>query len=96
MITIEIPPVSGCSIQECAYNVEKQCHAKAITIGDSEFPACDTMVQGSKHVHSGEQAGVGACKVSSCAYNDDLLCSAESIKVGMKEQDVECMTFAAR
>lgn len=96
MITIEITPVSGCSVQACAYNVKEQCHAKAITIGDSESPSCDTMMQASRHVNSVKQAGVGACKVSSCIHNDELECSADSIKVGMKGQDVKCMTFSAR
>lgn len=96
MITVKITPVNGCSIQECAYNVKKECHAKAITIGDSEFPGCDTMLQGPKHVRYSEQAGVGACKTSSCSFNDDLECTAESIKVGMNGDEVECMTFTSR
>jgi len=37
-ITIETPLVSECSVTECAYNLNSDCHARAITIGDGVHP----------------------------------------------------------
>ena len=77
-ITLDLPVVTECTIGDCAYNVEDMCYAKAITIGDSVNPCCDTMVCGSEHVKSRERvAGVGACKTSNCSFNHDMECSTE-------------------
>lgn len=96
-INMDIATVAECSIINCAYNNERVCHAKAITIGDKETPHCDTLCCDLGHVHGNAMhAGVGACKVSTCAYNDDLECGAESITVGMLDSKVRCLTYATR
>ncbi|MDR3608332.1 MAG: DUF1540 domain-containing protein [Oligoflexia bacterium] len=93
----EMPQVSKCSITQCAYNVGQGCRAKAITIGDSETPACDTHLPSSTHTRQTTRiAGVGACKVAHCKYNDDFECSADSIAVGFAGSDAHCLTFAQR
>lgn len=95
-VTVEMPTVATCSVNECAYNVNSSCHAKAITIGDSVHPNCDTFLDGSSgHTHSAIVAGVGACKVSNCEYNDDLECIADSIKVAMSGNMANCLTYKA-
>lgn len=97
MITIDVPIVTECSITDCAYNLEDMCHAKAITIGNSGCPCCDTMISGSQHVNAKDiQAGVGACKSSNCSFNSDMECTADSIIVGMNQGNVSCMTFSMR
>lgn len=96
-LTIEMPFVQGCSVSECAYNSQSRCHAKAITIGDSIHPGCDTFLDGGNgHTHLDVTAGVGACKVTGCTYNDDLECGAESIDVAIRNDQAHCMTFASR
>lgn len=96
-MNLDIPAVAECTIVDCAYNMEKTCHAKAITIGDADSPNCDTLCCGVSHVRDGAtHAGVGACKVSSCSYNDDLECTAHSITVGVMNNHVSCLTYSLR
>jgi hypothetical protein len=95
-ITIEMPIVEQCTVTDCAYNVERTCHARAITVGDGLHPGCDTFFRTSGHTHQGQRAGVGACKVTGCTFNDDFECMAESISVGRDGDDVHCLTYTAR
>lgn len=96
-ITIEMPLVKKCSADECAYNIANNCHARAITIGDSIHPACDTFLDGGHHTKLASQiAGIGACKTAGCKFNDDLECIADSIQVGMVRSEANCMTYALR
>lgn len=91
---MEMPKVTKCDVNDCAYNMDSNCHAMAITIGDSMDPRCDTFCQSmAKGGDSGSIAGVGACKVASCMYNTGLECQATEICVGYKGQDVDCLTF---
>lgn len=93
-VTIEMPKVSQCSVSECGFNVDSNCHAKAITVGDFQNPGCDTFMSSDKHTQETVRiAGVGACKVSSCKYNEDFECAAENIVVGFKQEKVNCLTF---
>lgn len=96
-ICIEMPIVSECSATECAYNSDKACQARAITVGDGIHAGCDTFWQSSQHAKSGMgSAGIGACKIAGCKFNESLECMTESIKVGHVHNKVNCMTFAAR
>ena len=96
-VTLEMPLVSACSVSECGYNVDEQCRARAITVGDGIHPGCDTYFQGSKHAKAiGRVAGVGACKVTGCKHNDDYECMIDSIQVGMNNGAVDCLTYQQR
>lgn len=96
-ITIEMPAVTKCMASECAYNVNSNCHARAITIGDSAHPGCDTFLKGTRHIKQVQQiAGIGACKTATCKFNDDLECMAENVQVGMVKNEANCTTFALR
>ncbi len=96
-ITIETPLVSECSAIECAYNLNRNCHARAITIGDSVHPSCDTFFNNKNHTKAAVRAaGVGACKVAACKFNDDFECITENIQVGHSIDEISCLTFAAR
>lgn len=93
----EMPLIKKCDVAECVYNVQSDCHAKAITIGDGVHPGCDTFMKGSGHVRSsGIKAGVGACKVSGCSHNTDFECNADSINVSRQSGMVHCMTYMPR
>ena len=95
--TIEMPMVSKCIVNECSYNMSNKCHARAITIGDSIKPGCDTFIANGTHTnHTKLNAGIGACKTATCKHNDDLECMADSIQVGMLMNEANCMTFAMR
>lgn len=96
-MTIDMPMVAQCNVTDCAYNLEKKCHARAITVGDGVHPGCDTYFMSSSHVHEKKRmAGIGACKVSQCRNNTDLECMADSINVGRSGNSINCMTFMAR
>ena len=95
-MTIDMPIVTECQIDDCAYNVENRCHARAITIGDGVHPGCDTFLNADNHTKETQRlAGVGACKVSICTFNNDFECIADSINVGQTSNGVQCMTFTA-
>ena len=97
IVKIEMPSVSNCLINQCAYNLNNNCHAKAITIGDNSNPACDTYFEAKLHSREDQRvAGVGACKISICKNNNDLECMAESITVGRVSDEVKCLTFRAK
>lgn len=93
-LTIEMPLVSQCDVNNCGFNVNHTCHAKAITIGDLENPGCDTFFEASRHNKETKRiAGVGACKVSACKYNNDFECNADAIAVGFSKHKINCLTF---
>ncbi|MGA2193056.1 MAG: DUF1540 domain-containing protein [Nitrospirota bacterium] len=91
---MDIPKVLACSVAECSYNREKQCHAWAINVGGSH-PACDTFANHEMKAGGGENIGVGACKVKKCKYNRSLECGAPGITVGHHENHADCKTFVA-
>lgn len=92
----EMTLVSSCDAVRCSYNVNNNCHAKAITIGDGVDPGCDTFLSSFEHSHeTNRQAGVGACKVSSCAHNEDFECVAEAVSIGIVDGEVKCLTFSS-
>lgn len=93
---MEMPEVSDCQVEMCAYNTDGKCHAMAITIGDTVHPKCDTYVEtGTKGGDLDSIAGVGACKVCSCVHNMGLECQATTISVGYQQGEVDCLTFCA-
>lgn len=97
-ITLDMPNVAACDVVDCAYNTDKACHARAITVGDSVDPCCDTFMKSARHVSGvSAMAGVGACKVSGCIHNSDFECGAPNIHVGYVSADhVDCMTYSSR
>jgi hypothetical protein len=93
----EMPAVNSCAATQCAYNVEKNCHARAITVGHAQEPGCDTFFGVQQHSKEKKRiAGVGACKVTACKFNEDYECSAEGIIVGYKGSNTRCLTFSKR
>lgn len=96
-ICIEMPVISKCMVNQCAYNSNDNCNARAITVGDAKHPGCDTFVAGAHHIRQHSQsAGIGACKTEICKHNEDLECTADAIQVGMVKTRADCMTFAMR
>jgi len=92
--------VSACDASSCAYNVDLNCHARAITVGAGVHPACDTYIPRARRpdaaADSGPSAGVGACKVTRCRHNQNLECEAPEIRVEPHEKHADCVTFALR
>jgi len=96
-MTIDMPFVSGCTVSECAYNINDSCRAHAITVGDGVHPGCDTFLGAPRHARNSKQsAGVGACKVTGCMHNEDYECVADSIRVGLTADTVNCLTYMGR
>ncbi len=96
-MTLDMPVVSECLASECAYNVNRNCHARAITIGNSLHAGCDTFFSAPGHTKAATRtAGVGACKSTQCRFNEDLECMADSIRVSHSGHEVNCTTFSPR
>ena len=94
---MEMPKVSRCDVSECAYNMDKECHAMAVTIGDVVHPRCDTLCMAvNEDLDVNCFAGVGACKTIACSYNHGFECMASEISVGYNSDEVDCMTFRQR
>ncbi len=94
---VDMPVVGECSVAECAYNANKGCHARAITVGDGIHPGCDTFLAATPHSReTARHAGVGACKVSTCQHNEDYECTAQEIAVGHAGHGASCLTFLQR
>ncbi len=95
---MKMPKVMECSVESCAYNTMKSCHAMAITVGEPQGdPACDTFFTAEKHGGVMDMtAGVGACKSAECKFNTDYECTATSIMVGMHEGHPDCLTYQVR
>jgi len=94
----DMPKVTQCEATDCAYNVEKVCHAMAITMSSGSEPECLTYLSGQKKGGDQQTVGkVGACKAEHCEYNQNLECHAPGISVGQKESDeASCLTFEVR
>lgn len=93
----DIPAVASCTIGGCAFNQKNKCHAKAITIGNSGNPSCDTFHPSDHHVSNVlTLAGVGACKTGDCANNEDFECAATEIHVGMSGGRNICLSYQQR
>lgn len=93
--TLELSIIQSCEAVECAYNLARSCHARAITVGDGAHPACDTFFPRAAHVQDhAASGGVGACKVSACKHNVDLECTAELVHIGHHSNHADCFTFA--
>jgi hypothetical protein len=96
-LTIDMPIVAECLASECAYNVDSNCHARAITVGNSLHAGCDTFFPRAGHTRAAERtAGVGACKSTDCKFNDDLECMTETIRIAPASQEVNCITYSPR
>jgi hypothetical protein len=93
-LNVLMSTVDACAATTCAYNIDRECHARAITIGDGVHPACDTFIEMEHHVspHS-PPTGVGACKVEVCRHNRELECEAPSIRLELHDLHADCATF---
>lgn len=91
---MEMPVVSRCEAESCAYNRDRTCHALAITIGNARHAVCDTFYEATFKGGDASSVGhVGACKMSECRHNVDLECQAPRIDVGFHEEAIDCLTF---
>lgn len=93
-VTMEMPAVQACGVEECVFNQEKNCMSKAITVGDGILPECDTYFVANRHARESHRAGVGACKVSGCRFNRDYACQADAIIIGHISNKAHCKTFS--
>ncbi len=91
---IDMPVVAECSATDCAYNVNSNCHARAITVGDGVHPGCDTFFKHKHIINASQTAGIGACKITDCKYNNDCECVTDRIRVGRGSGGAICLTYA--
>ena len=93
---MDMPKIQNCEVPECSYNRDSQCHAIAITVGDSAVADCDTFSKlGRKGGIDGLTGGVGACRMTNCEYNLDLECSADpGIVVSHQSGRAQCISFS--
>jgi hypothetical protein len=94
-MAMSMPKILSCSVQECAYNKNDQCHTLAITVG-SGHPSCDTFIKVQTKGGSEDLVGgVGACREQDCRFNKALECSAQGISVAPHGGHGDCRTFKA-
>lgn len=94
---MDMSKINVCDATQCAYNRDNQCHALAITVGDSAGPRCDTYLSGGMKGGDPSTIGkVGACKMSPCKHNEMLECAAGAIRVVNSGDKANCTTFEPR
>lgn len=92
---MELPVINRCEAEACAYNLERVCHAAAITVGDVLHAHCDTFFAATPKGGDPSSVGrVGACKKAECRHNVQLECQAPGIDVGYADHEANCMTYA--
>ncbi|MBI5642368.1 MAG: DUF1540 domain-containing protein [Deltaproteobacteria bacterium] len=92
---ISMPKILSCTVLECAYNINSECHTMAITVGDENHAACDTYYRkGNKGGAADLIGGVGACKVDLCKFNRSFECTASGINVAPHGGHADCKTFS--
>ena len=97
MITVTISKISGCAATDCSFNMHRECHAMAITVGDGACAMCDTYTRSGPKGGSPEIiGGVGACREGDCKFNKSFECAAGSIFIGMHDDHAECKTYTKR
>lgn len=93
---MKMTSVMGCSVEECAYNDGKKCHAMAVTIG-GPAPCCDTFTDSQRRGGVADVTGtVGACKVEDCMFNEMMQCTADGISVASRSCRADCLKYKSR
>lgn len=93
---MKMPEVIDCTMEICAYNKGKKCHALAINVGGSG-PICEAFIKAAAKCASDEiTGGVGACKIKDCQFNECLMCAAPGIHMKSSGSQVICDTFRSR
>ncbi|MBX6391435.1 MAG: DUF1540 domain-containing protein [Frankia sp.] len=96
---MQLPVITKCVVDACAYNRSQTCHAPAITVGDTGAMVahCDTfLVAPTKGGDPSTTGQVGACKVSDCTHNESFTCHAPGITVGFNMNGVDCLTYQSQ
>jgi hypothetical protein len=92
-MAFQFPKINKCSVIQCSYNLDMQCHTPAITVG-ADHAACDTYIE---LLHKGGftdiSGRVGACHESDCGFNKSLECSAPGIEIGQCHGHADCLTY---
>ncbi|WP_214111237.1 DUF1540 domain-containing protein [Acrocarpospora catenulata] len=92
---MEMPVINACTVEACAYNTDRNCHAMAITVGDVQHAHCDTFFRAPSKGGDPRNVGqVGACKMSDCQHNSQFECQAPGITVGYVENGADCLTYS--
>ncbi len=96
--TLEMAPITECTVAGCSYNDHSSCHAFAITVGGKSADAeCATFIPLSAKGGLAKVSGhVGACQRADCVHNEALECTATSVKIGAGADTADCLTFQAR
>lgn len=91
------PNVISCSVMECVFNTEMDCHAPSITVG-GDHPNCDTFSMDDSESKSKqpEISEVQDCMVEPCKYNNEMECNAPGITVGHHASHADCNTYQPR
>ncbi|OGP14039.1 MAG: hypothetical protein A2054_07765 [Deltaproteobacteria bacterium GWA2_55_10] len=95
-MAITMPKILSCTVVECAYNKNNECHTPGITVGDGGHATCDTYYRAQEKGGGDLVGGVGACRAYECSYNKSYECSAPGIKVAHHSEHADCKTFSPR
>lgn len=85
--------VVTCKVTECSYNMQEQCRAPQIEVGD-DHPRCDTFTtSGATPSTKQEMPTVGACHVKHCSFNKSDNCDAPGITVMHHTSHADCGSY---
>ncbi|HEY8458684.1 MAG TPA: DUF1540 domain-containing protein [Actinopolymorphaceae bacterium] len=92
---MQMPVIDSCTVESCAYNRQRECHALAITVGGADGARCETFFDTDRKGGDPENLGhVGACRMVDCVHNVSLECQAPGIVVGYQQDHVvDCLTY---
>lgn len=84
--------VTNCTVEECSYNQNRECHAPAIEVG-TEHPMCDTFTTSQVSQSSEAMPMISRCDVDVCKFNESLMCHAPGITVDHHSEHADCLTY---
>lgn len=89
---MEMTHIATCSVSQCVYNQQRQCHTPGINVG--HHAECNTYFWGDSKGGATEiKGGIGACQASDCKFNQALECSASDIDVSVHNGHADCRTY---
>jgi hypothetical protein len=91
-----IPEVKKCTVDQCFFNKDSECCARAVLIGSAN-PKCETFVESHQRTKKQGQAEVGVCHIENCQYNQSMSCHAcGDIEIVLSNNLAWCNTFESK
>lgn len=88
--------VAGCTVEECSYNVDRQCYAPGIKVG-ADHAHCDTYTTNPNvDLSANALPDVVRCNIDECRWNVGNDCNAPGVSVSQDVDEADCVTYSPR